>query len=156
MTDLEIARQLRCYFLWSDGRGVALEHRAVPSNEELGEVPNNIGVALLIRMLSLQEVVQGRGTIAVDLDLGEHREGDVIVGRCELENLSVAAGLLGAELVAGKPKNSEASVLVVFVKSTQTCVLGSKASGAGDVDDKADLVLVGGEADLLASNRCHC
>ena len=155
MAELEIVGQLFRNFLRSDCWGIALEYGPIPTNEELSEVPNNIGVPLLIWMLSLQEVVQRSGAIAVDLDLGEHREGHVIVGRCELENLSITAGLLSPELVAGKPKNSESSILVVFVKSTQTCVLGSKASGAGNVDDQADLVLVGGEADLLASDRCH-
>ncbi len=155
IAELEIARQLCRYFLWGDGRGVALEHGSVPSNEELGEVPNYVGVAVLLGMVSLQEVVQRGGTISVDLDLGEHWEGHVIVGRGEFENLGITARLLGAELVAWKAKNSETSVLIVFVKGTQTCVLGSKASGAGDVHDQADLVLVGGEADLLAGDGCH-
>ncbi len=155
MAELEKARQLCRYFFWSDGRGVALEHGSVPSNEELGEIPNNVGVAVLVGMVSLQEVVQRSGTISVDFDLGEHWEGHVIVGGREFENLGITAGLLGAELVAWKAKNSEASILVVFMKSTQTCVLGSKASGAGDVHDQADLVLVGSEADLLAGDGCH-
>jgi hypothetical protein len=93
--------------------------------------------------------------IAVDLDLGEHRERDVVVRGGELEDLVVGAGLLRAELVAGEGEDGEAVRTVGLVERTQTCVLAGEASMAGDIDDEDDLAAVVGEVHLFAGDGPH-
>ncbi len=73
--------------------------------------------------------------VAVDVNLGEHREVNVEVFRDEGADLGRRTRLLGPELVAREPQNLKA--VVVVMKRTQTCVLRGKASSRGDVDDEA-------------------
>jgi hypothetical protein len=93
--------------------------------------------------------------IAVDLDLGEHREARAVLGGGELEDLLIGAGFLRAELVAGEGEDGEAVRTVGLVERTQTCVLAGEASIAGDIDDEDDLVGVVGKAHLLARDGPH-
>ena len=67
-------------------------------------VPRRPGASLLQR---LEQRVRVR---AVDLDLGEHREGHVVVGGAELLDFGLVAGLLMAELVAGEAEHGEAAL----------------------------------------------
>ena len=46
--------------------------------------------------------------VAVDVDLGEHREGDPVVALAEGRDLGLVARLLVAELVAGEAEHGEA------------------------------------------------
>src|SRR5689334_6008124 len=106
-------------------RLVPLDDLAVPADQELGEVPLDVVGALCTRLdlgdsfveaavprpevtggLGPQPLVQRVGVRAVDLDLGEYREGHVVGGRAEFLDLLVAARLLFLELVAGKPRIS--------------------------------------------------
>ena len=122
------------------------DHWAKPGNDgtrlvdkELLEVPRDciaLGVAWL---LGAQPLVEIASTVAVDLDLGEHREVGVVLRRGELENFSVGSGLLAAKLVTRKGQNGKSLGGVVSLKRTQTCVLRRKASSAGDVDDQTNL-----------------
>jgi hypothetical protein len=85
----------------------------------------------------------------------EHREGDVIGGGGELEDLGVGAGFLPGELVAREPENAETLRLVVLMERTQTCVLRGEASSAGDVDDEQYLVTEIPEFDIVTDDRLH-
>jgi hypothetical protein len=64
----------------------------------------------------------------------------------------VGAGFLAPKLVAGKSQNRESLGFIFFVQCTQTCVLGSEASFARDVDNQANLALVARKRDALARN----
>jgi hypothetical protein len=64
-------------------------------------------------------VVERGGAVAVDLDLGVHREGDAVVFLGELEDLGVRPGLLVAELVAGEREDAQALGLVLLVQRLQ-------------------------------------
>ncbi len=92
-------------------------------------------------MVDLQELVEIAGTIAVDLNLGEHWEVNVVLLGDKLEYLRVAARLLLSELIARKTDDSKTLVGIVVMKRTQTCVLIGEASERGDVDHQYDLVL---------------
>ena len=73
----------------------------------------------------------------------------------DMADLLVRAGLLGTELIARKPENRETARLVALVKCMQTCILGSEASLAREVDHQADLAREARQLHLLAGNRLH-
>jgi len=102
-------------FLGRRRRTTTREHRAIAADQELREVPGDVLVALLVRMAVLQELVEIAGSVSVYLDLREHREVDVVLGADEVQDLFVAARLLGAELVARKAEDAEAPGLVLVV-----------------------------------------
>lgn len=83
-------------------RPVAGNDLPAPIDEELGEVPCDVFLALFICLRRFEELVEITSAVAVDLDLREQREIDVVLGLGELENLGVTAGLLSAELIAGE------------------------------------------------------
>ena len=130
-----------------------LDHVALLVDEELLEVPGDLGAVTVARLLSLEPLLQGRSSVAVDLDLVEHRERDIELRGDELEDLLVGSGLLGAELIARESEHG--NIVVVFMKRTQTCVLRREASSARDVDDQADLVVETIERHLVARDRGH-
>ena len=84
-------------------------------HQELGKVPGDIGIPFFPYIGSLQQLIEFTGIITIDLDLGEHGEVDVVAGTRELEDFLVAAGFLGAKLVAGKTEYSESLVGVFFL-----------------------------------------
>ncbi len=134
-------------------RGEAPHDVALLVDEELLEIPGDLGALRVAGLCFLEHLVQRGGTVAVDLDLGEHREVDVELRSDELEDLFLGAGLLGAELVTREAEDLEP--VVVVVDRTQTCVLGGEASTAGDVDDEEDLVAELVEVDLLTADPRH-
>ena len=89
------------------------------------------------------------------IDFGKHREVRVVFRLSERQNLLVAARFLGAELVAWKSQDSEATAAISLLKGTQTCVLRCESSATGDVDDQAEIVLILGQADRLTGDRVH-
>ncbi len=108
-------------------------------------------VFVCIGMTGFQKLIDFAGTVAIDVDLGKHREGCAIFRRRKFENLGIRPGLLGAELIARKRKDVQAIRLIM--KGTQTCVLISKTSTACDVDDETELSFELGQADGLTLNR---
>jgi hypothetical protein len=106
-------------------------------------------------LVRAQPAVERGCVVAVDVDLGEHWEIDVVLGGRELEDLCVRARLLAGELVTGEGEDVEPLVAELFLKRTQTCVLRRKASSARYVDDQADLVLKLGEGHLVPGDRLH-
>ena len=96
-------------------------------------------------MLGLEPRVEGGGTVAVHLDLGEHREVRVVAQCRELEDLGITTRFLSPELVAGEGEDVEPGVAVGLLQCTQTCVLGREASTAGDVDHQTEMTVVPSE-----------
>lgn len=60
-----------------------------------------------------------------------------------------------AELIARERKDAEAGGSVLFVKRTQTCVLGCQPSEGRNVDDETDGASVGTEVDVFTDDRLH-
>ena len=56
--------------------------------------------------------------VAVDFQFVEHRESHIILGRAELFDLRVGAGLLAAELVARKTADDQPLVSCISDKPT--------------------------------------
>jgi len=89
----------------------------------------------------------GRGEFGVervlvrpgDDDLGEHGEGDGIVGRAELGDLLVGAGFLACEVVGGEAEDDEPLVLELLIEGFEISVLGGESAARGDVDDQQGL-----------------
>lgn len=89
--------------------------------------------------------------VAVDIDLAQDGEGNLLVQRAEVLDLLVAAGLLAAELVAGEGDDGEVIgvlLLDLLVDGLEVLVLvGEAALGCG-VDDQDDLALELGQRDF--------
>ena len=62
---------------------------------------------------------------------------------------------MSSELVTRKRENVEGLFAVLFLKRTQTCVLGGESSLTRDVDNQRYLVLEGIEADAVACDALH-
>jgi hypothetical protein len=150
-----VLRQDGFDLLWGYLGAKAFDDLPLVAHQELREVPADVLVAFVIGVSGFQESVQVTRTVTVHLDLGEHGERGVELGPGKFLDFLIGSGLLATELVAGKGQNAEARLVIVFVQGTQTCVLGSEASFARDVDDQADLALVLGEGNFLAVNGGH-
>ena len=141
------------YIFRSFGGGESLDDISLLVDQKLLEVPCDLGAVAITRLFRFEPLVERGGTITVDLDLVEHREGDTEFRGDELEDVGIGAGLLLGELVTRKPENAEA--VSVLVKRTQTCVLRGEASIARDVDDQTDFTLELIEGNLVAGDRGH-
>jgi len=128
-------------------RGEPGHDLTVDVDQELLEVPCDVGGFTLSGLLSLQPLVEVAGIVAVDIDLGKNREIDLVVVGDELTDLFCTTGLLIGKLIAWKCQDLEAVGFVV--ERTQTCVLRRKASKARDVDYQAGGAGEVGEVDRL-------
>ena len=122
-------------FFGGDPGREAGDHFSVGVDEELLEVPLDVRRVTVAGVLSLEPVVEFGRVVAVDVDLGEHREVDVVVVVDESSDLFSAARFLARELVAREAQNADSVASVV--ERTQTCVLFRQASSGCDVDDQA-------------------
>lgn len=136
-----------------DARRESSHHVAGGIHEELLEVPGDIGGLALAGLLRLEPLVQLGSVVTVHVDLGEHREIDVVVVGDEGTDFFGGAGLLMAELVAREAEDTDP--VVVMMKRTQTCVLRRDASSGSDVDDEAGLIGEVREGHLLTLKRHH-
>src|SRR5581483_3500407 len=73
---------------------------------------------------------------AIDFDLFEQREADLVIQRAEIADLFRTARLLMTELVAGETQHHESAILVSAIQRLQPFVLRREAALAGDVDDQ--------------------
>lgn len=100
----------------------------------------------------LQPLVQRVRIVAVDVDLAEDGESDLLVQGAEVLDLLVGAGLLAAELVAGEADDCEVVgvlLLDLLVDGLEVLVLVGEAALGGGVDDQDDLALVIGQRDFV-------
>jgi len=134
--------------LW---RLVARDNVAAAVDDEVGKVPLNSSTATRNRVD--HPVVQVEASLAVDVDLGHHVEGDAVRLLDMRLDLGVSARLLAAELIAGEGEDGEPFGLVIFEHCLQLwiVVLGV-ASFGGYVDDDCDATVVLGKVNRLAVN----
>lgn len=117
------------------GAGIPAGHGlSLRIDEELLKVPLHVGRVTIAGLVSLHHRVEGSLGIAIDINLGKHREIDVVVRARELGDLFVGAGFLTPELVTRKAENIQAIDFVV--ESTQTCVLRSRSSFTRNIDSE--------------------
>jgi len=90
------------------------------------------------------------GVVAIDVDLGEHREGDAVVLFAEGADLGLAALFLSAELVAREAEHHQALVGVAALQLFEALVLRREAAGAGGIDDQERLAAIAVQVDGLA------
>src|SRR5690606_884333 len=105
------------------GRRVAADHAAVAGDEELCEVPLHRLESEQAGLLLLEPAVERMRIAAVDLDLGEHREADVVAQRAELADFRLVARLLVAELVAGEAQHDQTALAALAPEFLQAGVL---------------------------------
>ena len=74
------------------------------------------------------------GVCAIDVHFGHHGEAYAVVFLAKTGNLTVAAFVLRAKLVAGKTQNYQAPAAKLLVQRFQAGKLGREAAGAGGVD----------------------
>jgi hypothetical protein len=151
----QVGRQLFADILWRDLGTESPNHLARTIDQELGEIPRDIGFTVVVGLGGFQELVQIASAIAVDLDLGEHGEADIILRLRKFKHFGVAARFLASELIARKRQHGKSLILVIFMKGTQTCVLRGESSATGNVDDQAQIVLILGKLNRLAGDALH-
>jgi len=128
---------------------------AEPVHQEFGEIPGDVGLAGVIRHFRFQPLIQVAGAVAVDVDLGKHREVGVVAAFRKLEDFGVAPGLLGPKLVARKREDRESFRTKRLLQSTQPGVLGSESSAARYVDDQTVFAGEVRQGDRIAFNVVH-
>lgn len=75
------------------------------------------------------------------IDFAQHRKRDAIVQLAKLLDLIIAARVLAAKLIAGKPDDLEFVAVLrleVFVELLETRELGRETAFGGGVDDEHD------------------
>lgn len=136
------------------GAGPSALDGAVAADEELLKVPLDALEAHEAGFLLLEPLVEGRGAVAVDVDLLHDGEADAIVNLAEVLNVVVGAGLLSAKLVAGEAKDDKVVRVrlgELLVEVLEAGVLGGETALGGRVDDEDDLALVVLQGNLLAA-----
>ncbi|CFW46601.1 Uncharacterised protein [Bordetella pertussis] len=121
------------------GGRVAPQRQAVAPDQEFGEIPFDGAGAQQAGLACLQPAVQRVGVGAVDVDLGEQREADGVLGFAELRDGGLVARLLAPELVARKSQDDKAFVAVRAVQFFQARVLGREPAARGDIDHQRHL-----------------
>ena len=149
---LEVFSQLGLDLFRRCRRTEAGDDLAVLSHEKFRKIPGDVLFAFFVGVALFEELVELTSAVSVDFDFGEHWKRNAKLGPNELKNFLVGAGFLAPKLVAGKSQNRESLGFIFFVQCTQTCVLGSEASFARDVDNQANLALVARKRDALARN----
>ena len=94
--------------------------------------------------------------IAVDFDLGEHRERHIVAGAAKRLDLLRIARLLMTELVAGKAQHHQPLVTLILPKVLQPLVLGGKTAFGGDIDDQQGFSAPFAERALVAVDIADC
>ena len=147
---------------------VALHDTTVTRYQELGEVPLDVTLLVIVGILLAQHLIhelaplvvevkaaeallcfqigeKGRLTGAVHVDFVKLRELDVEIGGAELMNLLNRAGSLLAELVAGEIEYFKAIGMVFLVECLQLIILVREATTGGCVHNQQHLALVVGK-----------
>ena len=128
----------------------ASDHLALSVDQELVKVPLDHAGELGVGRFAREEVEKRIDSRALDDDLREKREADLVLGRAKLLDLFVGPRFLLAEFVGGEGQNLEPLALVFFVDRLEVFVLRGQTALAGGIDDQQDLALVAGQVDILA------
>ena len=97
--------KLICDFLWCHSRFKASYYLSISVNQELGEVPTDIGFSVGIGLLGFKYVVQVTGSIPIYLYFREQLEIAIVFASCKFKNFVVVTRLLRSKLIARKAKN---------------------------------------------------
>src|SRR3546814_3432330 len=95
--------------------------------------------------LILERAEQRIGAVAIDLDLGEDREGNVVGQRAETGDFRGIARFLPAELVARKAQHLETARAEAAMERLQPFILRGEAAFRGGVDDQQHRARISGE-----------
>jgi hypothetical protein len=121
------------------GRRVAAHGAALPVDQELGEIPLDRLRAEKAGRFSLQGPKERMGVLAVDVDLGEHREGHIVIVGAEFPDRALVARLLMAELVAGEAQDRKAALAKAPMQRLEPRVLRREPALARNIDDEQRL-----------------
>jgi len=111
-------------------RARAIDGHALTVDQELGVVPFDF-VGEPSSLDSLQVFVERMSVITVDVDLGEHVEGEAVLLLHSRLDLRVGARLLASKLVAREGGDTEPISFVFFVQSLKLMVVGVGQTSVG-------------------------
>lgn len=75
----------------------------------------------------------------INVDFGKHGKGNLVVILAKRQNLFMAAGILFAELVAGKTQYFQALCLILEVECLESFEMRGEPALAGGIDNEQDL-----------------
>jgi len=104
--------------LWGFGLDARLESGddlSIAIDQEFGEIPRDRPGVFGVGRLAGQELIKWVNALALDDDLGEQWEADLVVGAAELLDLVIRSRLLGAELVGREGEDLESLILVLLI-----------------------------------------
>lgn len=101
---------------------IAVDDTPLLVNQELGEVPLD-AVAEKATFARLQELVQGRSIVAIDINLVKNWVLGLEASAGKLDNLLIAARLLPSKLIAWESQDLKALVLVLLIQLAQLGVV---------------------------------
>src|SRR3546814_11880355 len=127
-----MAYELRISDWSSDVCSSDLDDLARAIDEEFGEIPLDRLRAEQPRRLILERAEQRIGAVAIDLDLGEDREGNVVGQRAETGDFRGIARFLPAELVARNAQHPETARAEAALERPQPYIL----RGEADIGDR--------------------
>jgi hypothetical protein len=133
----------------------AFDNVAFAIDQKLSEVPFEAPRPEHSEAGGFQETVKRIGAGAVDIDLGEERECDVVLQAAEVFDFVGVSGLLVAELVAREAEDREALRVILAVECFETGILRRKSTFARDIDDQQHLPSAFGKRLLFAIYSCH-
>jgi len=132
------------------GGGIAADDFAVATDQEFGEIPFDRLGADDPRRFGFQPLIERRGLVAVDVDLGEQGKAHAEIDLAKAFDLVGAARFLMAELVAGKGEDFKALVAILAPQCLKPLVLPGKATFRRGVDHQQDFAQLVRERDVLA------
>lgn len=111
-------------------RAGAINWDALTIDQELGVVPFDF-IRKPSTLYSLHVFVEWMRVVAVDVDFGEHVEGESVFLLHSLLDLRIGARLLACKLVARESGDTESHRFVFFVQSLKLMVVGVGQTSVG-------------------------
>lgn len=105
------------------GRSVTVHNTPLLVHQELREVPLD-AVTKKATFARLQELVDGRSIVTIDINLVKDGVLGLEAGAGKLDNLLICARLLPTKLVAWESQDLKALVLVLLIELGQLSVVG--------------------------------
>ena len=117
-------------------RRIAFQYLTVATNKKFGEVPLDSLAAEESRSRLFEVYIERVRVAAVNLNLSEEGEGDVVGEIAEVFDLRLVPRFLMSKLVTGEAEDGKALFPVSAVERFQPGILRGEAALAGDVDDQ--------------------
>ena len=129
----------------------SLDDTSVGSDQELGEIPFDARGTEHSGSFLLEIGVKWLCVLAIDVDFLKQGKGHAKVALTKVSDLLCIAGLLVAELVAGKSEYHQTAILEFLIQGFKALILGGEPTLAGGIHNQEHLAL-----ELFKRNRIAC